>query len=272
MTICACDSFCCTDMWDDLCAGEGIDGRCGAALLCQICDVDPGDGDCCVANGTPGCGVAECETLICASDAFCCDIEWDGDCADAANEQCGLCDDDKGDPDDPGGSDCCVANGTPGCEEAECETLICASDPFCCDTAWDGICAGDANEQCDVCDDDKGDPGEPGDGDCCVANGTPGCGEAECETLICASDPFCCDTAWDGICADAANEQCDLCDDDKGDPGDPDDGDCCVAGGTPGCGDAECQATICADDPFCCDVEWDSICAGNASDDCDVCN
>ena len=46
--------------------------------------------------------------------------------------------------DDPLSGDCCIANGTPGCERKECCVAICAIDPFCCDTAWDSICAGEA--------------------------------------------------------------------------------------------------------------------------------
>ncbi len=48
--------------------------------------------------------------------------------------------------------------------------------------------------------------------------------------------------------------------------------DCCVEHGTPGCDDPDCQATVCAGDPFCCDVSWDSICAGEAQQLCgDLC-
>ena len=39
------------------------------------------------------------------------------------------------------GGDCCISNGTPGCENAICEMTICAADPFCCSTSWDGLCA-----------------------------------------------------------------------------------------------------------------------------------
>jgi len=52
---------------------------------------DPGTGDCCIANGTPFCEDAECCTLICAADAFCCDVQWDQLCADAAVAQCASC-------------------------------------------------------------------------------------------------------------------------------------------------------------------------------------
>ncbi|MFQ5592400.1 MAG: hypothetical protein ACE5HE_14670, partial [Phycisphaerae bacterium] len=42
-----------------------------------------------------------------------------------------------------------------------------------------------------------------GAGDCCSANGTPGCNDlgTECCAIVCACDPFCCETAWDEDCA-----------------------------------------------------------------------
>jgi hypothetical protein len=45
-------------------------------------------------------------------------------------------------------------------------------------------------------------------GDCVVPNGTPGCSNGECEATVCAVDPFCCDVAWDSICANEALELC----------------------------------------------------------------
>ena len=32
--VCACDPFCCNNEWDEFCAGFGVEGDCGAALLC----------------------------------------------------------------------------------------------------------------------------------------------------------------------------------------------------------------------------------------------
>ena len=36
-----------------------------------------------------------------------------------------------------GGSDCCSANGTPGCSDSACDAVICPLDPFCCNNNWD---------------------------------------------------------------------------------------------------------------------------------------
>lgn len=42
----------------------------------------------------------------------------------------------------------------------------------------------------------------------------------------------------------------------------PSAGDCCFAHPNTGCEDGTCCDTVCSCDPFCCDVEWDSNCAG----------
>ncbi len=285
--VCAADSFCCETEWDGICADAALEicGNCGGG----------GAGDCCADNGTPGCNDAACCELICVQDAFCCENNWDGICADAATEQCDVC--------QVGPGDCCVegGNGTPGCDDPDCEALICAQDSFCCATSWDGICADAAQAQCGIC------------GGCCQANGTPGCNDQDCQDLICAQDSFCCDTSWDGICADAAVEQCTVCggmppvptgaccfpdgscaeltaaecgpaggayqgDDTVCGPGVcpqpsacPGDGSCFEDNGTPGCDDAECCEAVCAIDSFCCETEWDGICADEAFEICGDC-
>ena len=51
-----------------------------------------------------------------------------------------------------GGSNCCEDNGTPGCDDETCQTIVCDVDPFCCEQTWDDICAGIAIELCgDLC-------------------------------------------------------------------------------------------------------------------------
>lgn len=315
--ICGSDPFCCETEWDSLCASA-------ADPKCDDCPGDvngpPSQNGCCVANNSPGCDDAECEALICASDPFCCETQWDSLCADAANDQCEYC-----------GGDCCTSHGTPGCDDASCQSLICASDSFCCSTGWDGLCANAANNLCAVCDDDDDpvDPGEkcvgdlngdgtvgpmdllelvalwgpcsgdcpadlngdgivntfdlvillqnwgdcpdddsdePSDNACCCANGTPGCENPDCEALICAWMPFCCDVEWDSICAFEASTVC-PCESDCPPPSD-----CCSVNGSPGCDDPECESLVCAQDPFCCETNWDGLCADAANSlACEVC-
>ena len=246
-TVCAVDAFCCNTSWDGLCANLAAD-ECGA-----LCGGGGGAGDCCAANGTPGCEDASCQATVCGQDAFCCDNQWDGICASIANDECAVC------GGGGGVGDCCAANGTPGCEDASCQATVCGQDAFCCDNQWDGICAGIANDECAVC------GGGGGAGDCCAANGTPGCEDASCQATVCGQDAFCCNNQWDGICAGIANDECAVCG--GGGPLT----DCCAANGTPGCNDANCQATVCAQDAFCCNNSWDGICANIANNSCAVC-
>jgi hypothetical protein len=51
----------------------------------------------------------------------------------------------------PGSGDCCVASSTPYCEDSDCCSTVCAIDPYCCDTAWDSICASEAQDMCAIC-------------------------------------------------------------------------------------------------------------------------
>lgn len=43
---------------------------------------------------------------------------------------------------------------------------------------------------------------------------------------------------------------------------------CCGSTAAPGCDTPSCQLCVCAIDPFCCDVQWDFICASEAADQC----
>jgi hypothetical protein len=101
--------------------------------------------------------------------------------------------------------------------------------------------------------DTGGDPCDGAEGDCCEANGSPGCDDPECCSLICDQDPFCCETEWDGICADAAASQCEgcfvepcdlVCEDTEGEPcGDDNNGGCNSS--PPAFGSVACGETIC---------------------------
>jgi hypothetical protein len=48
----------------------------------------------------------------------------------------------------PGDSTCFTAQATPGCSDPGCENLVCAIDAFCCNSAWDSVCVGEANTNC----------------------------------------------------------------------------------------------------------------------------
>jgi hypothetical protein len=65
------------------------------------------------------------------------------------------------------GVPCCEFSSFPGCEDEACCTMICAFDPFCCETRWDPICAFNANQYCTVC-----------------GGAAPVCGDGVCETPL----------------------------------------------------------------------------------------
>jgi hypothetical protein len=231
-----------------------------------------------------------------------------------------------------GGGSCFATHNAPGCDNAVCCGLVCELDSFCCATAWDGICVGEAEDLCStptiiggpvvnpmnghrysitspstmpmiqsflslqsaslaaikdgaendwirravVAQDPSGNPamyiglndiasegafvwstGEPltylnwglnepdnflnedaaqmyapngtwndipktsilagvaeastpqcGTGGPCTSTHGPGCDEESCCNQVCGFDVFCCETAWDGICVNEANERC----------------------------------------------------------------
>ncbi len=53
--------------------------------------------------------------------------------------------------------------------------------------------------------------------------------------------------------------------------GDAGTGDCCTGHATPFCADAACCSQICAADAFCCDTQWDNVCANAAIAACSNC-
>jgi hypothetical protein len=119
------------------------------------------------------------------------------DCASATNDGCG----------DALAGSSWVAHSSRYSNDANCCAIVCANDSYCCDTQWDGVCANRALITCAGC-------GSAGAGSPYVSHGTPGCSEFACCATICGVDPFCCDTAWDSICAQRAEATCrtgDIC-------------------------------------------------------------
>ena len=297
-----------TDLGGQDCILLGFAG--GGTLACDVsCGAfdtsmcDAGGGACCAGNGTPGCDEQACEAAVCALDPFCCDVEWEVNCANEAIAEPAC----VGAVGCPTGMEVCgndLLEIGEQCDNADLAGQDCVSLGFI-----DGgtlACAGDCTFDTSMCD----------TGSCCVPNGSPGCNDAACEALICAADSFCCDTEWDQLCADAAlNEPtCDglpgcptgmeVCGNDLAEFGEACDGtdlsgqdciglgfagggtldcaldctfdtsmcdagggDCCAPNGSPGCDDSGCETAICALDPFCCSNTWDQICADEAAMD-----
>ena len=70
------------------------------------------------------------------------------------------------------------------------------------DECGDGECDTGLGESCHNCYADCG----PCEGDCCLANGTPGCADGEITICVCDLDPSCCISGWDIDCALLATE------------------------------------------------------------------
>ncbi len=145
------------------CSVVGVIGEIGAANDCaniapaQAC-VPPGTYVVFVATGNPDgsgifegipCGSGDNEYTVLIE---CLNTGDDGNICPEIPATCG-----------EGAGPCDSANGTPGCEDEECCTLVCEVDPFCCDTEWDDSCA---SIQLDVCP-------QPFDCTCTPAPGAP---------------------------------------------------------------------------------------------------
>jgi hypothetical protein len=108
-------------------------------------------------------------------------------------------------------------------------------------------------------------------GDCCGAHSGTSCDDATCASCVCGADAACCNAEWDVICvleageptcADACN--CSGTPTPTATPG----GDCCSSHPGTSCDVPACTSCTCTADPFCCTVQWDLTCAGEASAEC----
>jgi len=331
----------CNDLAEAFCACCG--GRDGVGDACDNCPdtYNPGQEDvdatcsCCAGGDGIGCNDADCETIVCGVDPFCCDTEWDEMCDGEAVSLCACC---AGDgiadacdncplvpnPDqedgEPATCNCCRGGDQAGCNDSACEVAVCQVDSFCCNVAWDPSCSRVAVAVCkccggdgvgDVCDNCPAlfNPKQENADACdCCPGGVPTCDDDACRAVVCGIDPYCCNVQWDTRCDARAVFQCpccagdghgDICDncDFAENPGQEDvdrDGrgdicdncptvsnpfqedtdslcNCCSGGDTLGCNDDHCESVVCSLDPFCCEVDWDDICSGEAGRLCVCC-
>lgn len=274
---------------------------------------------CCEEATTPGCepppGAPGIEDCVCAQDPFCCTTAWDETCVRLVDElRCGTCtcnddiceswEDCESCPSDCGecALDCCATHPSAGCVEDRVEECVCDEDPYCCTTQWDGICVqevtslscgvcscGDGTcqtttESCASCPTDCGSCQQDG---CTATPGVPGITHPEIESCVCATDSYCCTTAWDNICVGEVESfgcgTCSCgdgtCDEDfetsencLADCGPPQ-GDCCVATLAAGCTDSYIEGNVCGTlpgaaftDPWCCDIAWDGLCVSHVTE------
>ena len=237
------------------CGADGCGGTCGTCEVGEQCNAG---GQCiCVPNcwnkecGADGCGgsCGECgQFQTCTGSGKCGFVTplcGDGNCMALLQENCDSC------PQDCGA--CC---GNDNCEPAYLENCnSCTEDcGICC---GNNFCEEQFGEACDNCPQDCGPcPAECGDESCDEALGES-CNNCPEDCGVCPS------SCGDGQC-DADEENCVSC------PGDCGacQGDCCAANGTIGCQEPEVQDCVCAMDVYCCNIQWDNICANEAEEDC----
>lgn len=99
-------------------------------------------------------------------------------------------------------------------------------------------------------------PGGPG-GRCDEPHLTPGCFTTPCCTAVCAIAPDCCDIAWDQLCVDLADTECNglTC---------PSYGSCTEVHQDPGCEDPVCCERVGRLDGYCDGATWDQVCVDRA--------
>jgi hypothetical protein len=250
-TLAACTEQDCKSVFTCLeevpCLGGGADcgnESCDEGESCETCESDCGP--CVTVCGDGICGVGEC-------------AECGSDCPDGC-----VCPHDT----------CTVGVALdPGC--GTCEAQVCAADSYCCNNSWDSTCVNESETICDlacpaVCGDgscDEGETLESCPGDCQPVEefcGNGICAEGEtCQTCTsdCGACPLVC---GDGICAVG---ECASCGSDcPGGCNCPHD--TCTLGVAldPGCG--SCEAAICANDPYCCNNNFDGLCLGQSESVC----
>lgn len=212
---CGEDENCMDDGQCEVCTCEGkVCGDDGCGEPCGSCPAGTGcsDGQCvdapdgCGVTQTPGCGGCAVEECVCEQDDVCCTTGWDSLCSFIARYICGL--------DCPCMSYCenmvCGDDGCGGtcgsCDDGE----YCTNFGRCAECTCEGKeCGGDGcGVDCGTCPD-----GETClTGTCvpagCAESAEAGCGGCECEECVCDRDSHCCDTEWDGTCAEMCSEDC----------------------------------------------------------------
>jgi hypothetical protein len=293
---CAEDCGVCTGTCGDEICDALIDENCvNCAADCGVCE-----GTCCETSTDFGCNNEDVQTCVCNEDPFCCVLGWDPVCVDRAmnacsatcadicgdgsctpgescescSEDCGLCSCDNGVCDYELGEtcgncqtdcgdcigNCCLNNGSPGCNDLDIQTCVCEKYPTCCNVTWGNICALRASDLCGAtCGNNQ-----CGDGICNSVSE----GEDANDFESCSSCPTDCGTCpsgcGNGVCAE--DENCFDC---------PDDcsactGVCYAENNSPGCCYSEIQECVCEKDPACCNTQWDAKCAIRALDGCNA--
>lgn len=232
------------------------DNDCDGTAAC----VNPGQEICDNLIDDDGDGATDCEDTDCVTTRIC----------ECPKESCNNGHDDDGD-------------GLIDCQDPDCaDFLACLPVNEVCDNGQDDD--GDGDRDCNDSDCEHHVACRPEDS-CCAAHDTPGCHDYEIESCVCAQNAWCCEMEWDEVCvAMVSSLSCGEClpttevscnngTDDDGDGLldclDPDcDGNaecsCDSAHNSPGCGNSQIEACVCDYNCYCCEAQWDNVCAQQA--------
>ena len=115
----------------------------------------------CAAGSALVSGCSSCATTVCSADPYCCQVAWDETCVGEAKSLCaGGC---ESAPAPDAGTEPSADSGSPACVHPVCQAgasltascgacaqTVCGADPYCCSTAWDTTCVGEAVSLCGV--------------------------------------------------------------------------------------------------------------------------
>ncbi len=192
-TVCAPGTECCN-------ASCGLCVAPGGACIQLACE-DPCAHSECTQGGalTPEC--SSCAGAVCDADPFCCDESWDGLCVAQAKELCDVC---EAPPPPVCAHDECEAGSALESACSSCAAAVCATDSFCCNNSWDALCVQEAGELCEQC----AAPAPTCAHDTCAKGVALDADCSTCAAAVCDYDPYCCETAWDGLCVSEAGDFC----------------------------------------------------------------
>jgi hypothetical protein len=109
----------------------------------ENCDSCPGD--CWYCQSFCGDGICSHKenSENCPYDCKACEFECgNGTCETECGESCAVCSKDCGQC----SGDCCKPQAAPGCESPAVLACVCQQDAYCCDVAWDLVCAAEAEQ------------------------------------------------------------------------------------------------------------------------------
>jgi hypothetical protein len=209
-----CDQFdsCCEIGWTDTCVETALRN----ATLCFF--VPPTRENNCFTTDPfhrPGCADETCEAVVCELAPTCCTTSYGQSCIDLAVVECNLpvtspSIDNNINNDQSGSCFERSKDGGPGCSDDTCLRAVCQQESSCCGIQYDEDCVEIArNLGPTICD-----PVEY-DNTCLQTSPVGGCQEEDCEPIVCAIQPECCNSdtqtgRYDETCVVIASQSCPL--------------------------------------------------------------